>query len=250
MNIAKSCIRTNRPAGFTLIELLVVISIIALLVAMLLPALGKARAEARAVQCQSRMRQVGIATATYRSDNNQYYPVHYLWGNQYPTWGPDVYRYSLQLNPYLNMSEASQYNIYSSPETNMLQCPENGWTGYKGVGGYSYIRKFVYAPGSTVAHNYQTPVQFGHGFWASWINYANGKHDYRPKKFDPIHPSTYMLASEVSGTGKLGYVTGGINGVRYYHPNSSTNILLSDGHVSRYKQGEYGDTGFTYLWGQ
>lgn len=56
--------------GFTLIELLVVISIIALLIGILLPALGGARESARRVQCLSNQRQVVIAMSTYAADND------------------------------------------------------------------------------------------------------------------------------------------------------------------------------------
>lgn len=59
---------SRRVAGFTLIELLVVISIIALLIAILLPALGRARKAARHVLCQSNLRQVAIVTLTYEMD--------------------------------------------------------------------------------------------------------------------------------------------------------------------------------------
>jgi prepilin-type N-terminal cleavage/methylation domain-containing protein len=57
------------PGGFTLIELLVVISIIALLMAVLLPALGRARKQARAVACQANLRQWGLALNLYAQDN-------------------------------------------------------------------------------------------------------------------------------------------------------------------------------------
>ena len=57
--------RGDKGPGFTLIELLVVISIISLLISILLPALGSARAAARAVHCLSRQRQLGLALEMY-----------------------------------------------------------------------------------------------------------------------------------------------------------------------------------------
>lgn len=77
--------RTRRTvSAFTLVELLVVIGIIGLLVAILLPALNKARQQANLVTCQTHLRQIGQAIILYAGDNQGLLPYGYWNGNANP----------------------------------------------------------------------------------------------------------------------------------------------------------------------
>lgn len=111
--------------GFTLIELLVVISIIALLISILLPALGAARETARTLQCLSNQRQLAISFNVYIGDTSQ---------NRYPAAEPRVWRGNTSVNDgewwhtaiarYAGYSDVGGVNWRPGPEEGgVLWCP-------------------------------------------------------------------------------------------------------------------------------
>ena len=105
----------RRPA-FTLVELLVVVGIIALLLGLLMPSLGAARGQARAVACMSNVRQIAVAAQMYAQDAKRYVAFVPPVGTE-----PAKDRKEL-LFPYLNQGRNNADNAGNQ----VWQCPTNG----------------------------------------------------------------------------------------------------------------------------
>src|SRR5436190_4638145 len=142
-NTRSSTMFENRR-GFTLIELLVVIAIIAILAAMLLPALAKAKQKAQGVGCLSNIKQLGFAWHMYIPDNAEHVPNNYgvnetitaigngitgrldNWVNNVMTWGASA---SVADVSNTNMAWVSSGVLgkYVAAAVNVYKCPADNY---------------------------------------------------------------------------------------------------------------------------
>jgi prepilin-type N-terminal cleavage/methylation domain-containing protein len=103
-----NCAKPIRTRAFTLIELLVVIAIIAILAAMLLPALARAKGKAQQIACLNNCRQLGLSAFLYVQDN-QAYPTANLGGQAKPQWPLALFTFYKDTNILACPSEKAQY---------------------------------------------------------------------------------------------------------------------------------------------
>jgi prepilin-type N-terminal cleavage/methylation domain-containing protein/prepilin-type processing-associated H-X9-DG protein len=228
MNMKRNC-------AFTLIELLVVIAVIAILVAMLLPALASAKQKAWTTSCTSNLHQVGLGMKMFADDNNEFYPesgATIYWGttDSAPPSGSGKSSWMEQIISYVG-------------NTNVYNCPGN----------------------AQLAVNLRGPFNYFNGCNAAYV--AAGGQFAAVKSTSILFPSAFVLGGDTAGAksnaaglqfdpqdaDKDDYTQNCVGGAadpsltEYWQVHSKgQNVMFADGHTKWYKGYNPGEMTFSY----
>ncbi len=231
--------KTKRPfavcrktEAFTLIELLVVIAIIAILAAMLLPALSAAKQRAWTTTCNSNLHQIGLGMRMFADDNNDYYPES----------GGDIYWGAVDTGGSGKASWMEQIFTYVN-NTNVYDCPGN----------------------IQLAPQYRGPFNYFNGCNAAFV--ASGGQNAAVKGSAILLTSAFVLGGDTAGTVNNGtglkfdpldadkddYTQNCVGGAaspnhtEYWQIHSKgQNVMFADGHAKWYKGYNSGELTFAY----
>jgi type II secretory pathway pseudopilin PulG len=206
--------------------LLVVIGIIAVLIGVLLPALARAREQAKGLQCLSNLRQLGMGLQLYRNENKDFYPPRkmFIGFTSYDS----VYYWTGKAGNYANQyalatTDKRYINRYLSPrviagaEFPMAHCPsdDEAYTGY----------------GNSYTGNYYSGIGSPDGRFYTLID-TKDTQGWRGVKGVMVRmPAEFIVAGENAGFGQAFADTNIANYKRFhYRKEDRWNMLFADGH--------------------
>lgn len=215
--------------GFTLVELLVVIGIIAVLLAMLLPALGSAREQAKSVKCLSNLRQLSLLASMYCNNNGGTYPIAYYTDSAgaFHCWdftaapAPAAPSGGVGAPPSVSMQPGVLWTDAAGIE--IQQCPS-----YEGSSGGT--------PDPYTGYNYNTSG-IGHGDQETIEAPVKAQQVRRPAEIALFGDGQYYAGPDkfmrspfpTAADAHFPYRAAGTQGYRHLH---HTNVVYCDGHAA------------------
>ena len=220
----------NPRRAFTLIELLVVIAIIAILAAMLLPALSKAKQRAWTISCDSNLHQIGLGMRMFADDNNELYPESgnkIYWGATDPTTGKASWMEQI-------FSYVGSTNAYNCPGNVQLPPAEQGPFNYFNGDRAVYVAVTNFAPVKGTAITLPAAYVLG-GDTGGILGLTGGG------TFDPLDADKDDYTQNCVG----GAADDSLTEFWQIHSRGQ-NVMFADGHSQWYKRYNAGDMTFGY----
>ena len=220
--------RLLRRPGFTLTELLVVIAIIALLAALLLPAITRAKAQADSVRCKNNLRQSNLALKMYVSDASQHYPFYRQIRLKEP---PGSIAWEQSLEPYYPLKWTNTtYHCpgYKGRIVELASLPVYGSYGYNGSG--TDVKGMVPQPGIPILG-----LGVANEPFAGLVSESQVR---APSQMMAIGESRMVTSVSAEATARgagLDYMICGLaeSGLTYpLRHGKNYNLVFCDGHVS------------------